>query len=536
MLIFVPILLLLFGSITIAIIYHVKSRVGLTWLVAAGSSLVAWLIMALMRLYLPTTVPLINWEPEPLFNASPFLMVDYISWPYAITLITINIAFIFTDSARSKTNINPMHWAGSMAITAIGLMALLAGNPLTMVLAWALVDIVELVYLLSVQKDNRHNHRIILMYASRLLSLIMFTWATMVGWLEIGQFDIDNIPARSGVYFLIAAALRLGIIPLNLSFLNEPELKRGPRTLLRLAPIASSLSLLARVPADVISIRPYWMLPIQLLIGFTALISALMWLLKEQELEARNSWYIALTSLALICAINGLAPTSRAWGISLLLSGSLLFLFDPPIKRLRFLLIPGLIGLLALPFTPANSGWQGLIGSSFNFLSLVAVIAHTLLVSGYIKFMMSGQGSATGLESWSKISFPIGLIFIIQTQIAIGVIGWPGVFNSENWWVGMISLGVTSILVLLAWRLRKSPINSSIKSRIEANQNVQKILNTINSVTNLEWLTRTISTLYRLASNVILTSATIIEGEGGILWALVFLILLFSFLKLGGLQ
>jgi hypothetical protein len=180
MLIFVPILLLLFGAITIAIIYRVKTRVGLTWLVAVGSSLVAWLIMALMRLYLPTTIPLINWEPETLFYASPFLMVDYISWPYAIALITINIAFIFTDSARSKTNINPMNWAGSMAITAIGLMALLAGNPLTMVLAWALVDGVEFVYLLSVQQDNRHNHHIILLYASRLLSLIMFTWVNSI--------------------------------------------------------------------------------------------------------------------------------------------------------------------------------------------------------------------------------------------------------------------------------------------------------------------------------------------------------------------
>jgi len=536
MLIFVPILLLLFGAITIAIIYRVKSRTGLTWLVAAGSSLVAWLIMALMRLYLPTTIPLINWEPETLFYASPFLIVDYISWPYAITLITINIAFIFTDSARSKTNINPMNWAGSMAITAIGLMALLAGNPLTMVLAWALVDGVEFVYLLSVQHDNKQNHRIILLYASRLLSLIMFTWATMVGWLDIGQFDIDSIPARSGVYFLIAAALRLGIIPLNLSFLNEPGLKRGPRTLLRLPPIASSLSLIARMPADVISIRPYWMLPLQILIGFTALISALLWLLREEELDARNYWHITLSCLAIICAINGHAPASRAWGITLLLSGSLLFLFDPPIKRLRFLLIPGLIGLIALPFTPASSGWLGLISSEFSLLSFVMIIAHALLVSGYIKLMMSGQGSATGLESWSKISFPIGLIFIIQTQIVIGVIGWPGVFTVDQWWVGLISLGMTAIVILLAWRLKMSPANLSIRARINSNQDIKKIIGVINSVTNLEWLTRTIEKIYRSTSKVIITSTTIIEGEGGILWAFVFLILLLSFLKVGGLE
>ena len=162
------------------------------------------------------------------------------------------------------------------------------------------------------------------------------------------------------------------------------------------------------------------------------------------------------------------------------------------------------------------------------------IISHALLVSGYNKFMMSGQGSATGLESWSKISFPIGLIFIIQTQIAVGVIGWPGVFNAEKWWVGLLSLGITLILATLAWRFRKSPKNLSFKSRIDANQNKQIFLEAINSVTSLEWMTRTITQLYRLTSNVILTSATIIEGEGGILWAFVFLILLLSFLKIGG--
>jgi len=110
------------------------------------------------------------------------------------------------------------------------------------------------------------------------------------------------------------------------------------------------------------------------------------------------------------------------------------------------------------------------------------------------------------------------------------------VFTLDQWWIGLISLGMTAIVILLAWRLKKSPVNLSFRARINSNQDIKKIIGVINSVTNLEWLTRTIEKIYRSTSKVILTSTAIIEGEGGILWAFVFLILLLSFLKVGGLE
>ena len=534
MLIFIPILFLILGAISIFIIIRASNRIGLTWIIAAGSSFAAWLSMMILRLYLPSTVSMIKWMPEVLFRESPFLMIDYNSWPYAAILVTILLAYIFTDSARSKASINPLNWSGSMVVIAIGLIALLAGNPLTMVLAWAIVDIVEFIYLLSVQTDTRQNRRIVLIYAFRMLSLIMLIWAVMVGWQELGPFDVENIPSRAGVYFLIAAALRLGVLPFNLQINENGDRASNPVSIIRYVPIAASLSLITRMPAEFMLIRPTWMIAVQIIISLSALVSGILWVTKANTAEGLSYWNIALTSLAILCAVNGQAPASRAWGIALLASGSLRALFNPPIKRLRFLLAFGLVGLVALPFTPAGSGWQGLVGNGLFFWSVVGIMTHAFLVLGYLRFIKSTEGSSIGLESWSKISYPIGLIFIIQTQIGLGLVGWPGSFTSDYWWVGGISLGFTGFLILADWILRRLRRKAPLTARMNTSQRLDRLSQRLNVAGSFEWAIKPLNLLYQVLGQLTRGLAGFLEGEAGIIWALIFVILIISFIRIGG--
>lgn len=535
MLIIVPIALLLVAAVVIRIINSVKPNFSTTWLIAAGATFSAWLVISGLRLYLPSTVNLIGWQPEVLFHASPKLLLDYQTWPYALSLVTLCMAVIFTDSARTRTESSPVTWAGSLAITSIGLLALLAGDPLTMVMAWAFVDLIELVYLLSTQDSDVFYPRIILFYGIRLLSIIMFIWATMVGWLDAGSFDLTTIPARSGMYFLIAAGLRLGVLPLNLPFLNEPELKRGAGTLLRLAPVASSLSVISRLPENAFTIRPNWVLPLQAMTALAAIYSAGMWATRADETEARPYWIVSLASFGIACAINGQAEASRAWGVALLLSGSMLFLFYPRIKRMRFLLFTGLIGLVALPFTPSATGWQGLIGQGFNFWSAVMILAHALLVLGYLRYILTASDAATGLETWARIIYPLGLIFTFQTHVAIGLIGWPGVFTVGLWWGGLASLLITILALILVWRLGLIPPYFFLPEGGKSFVLIRKVLPLIEDFFRLDWAYRLVWSIYTLFGKLMVTIIAILEGEGGVLWALLLLVLLITVLfSMGG--
>lgn len=536
MFILVPPLLLLLGALAIVIADKSKPKYARSWLIAISTTFAAWIIIGIFRLYLPSTVNLLDWKPEALFLASPKLSIDYLTWPYAMALITICLASILTDTARSQQESNPISWAASMSITAIGLIALLAGNPLTMVMAWAFVDIVELVYFLTSQPKGKFTQRTISAFTVRLLSIMAFIWATMVGWTEVGYFDFTEMPSRAGIYFLIAAGLRLGVLPLNLPFFEEPDLNRGSGTLLRLAPVASSLGVIAYLPIDALIIRPFWVLPIRILTTLSILYASIMWASRESETEARPFWIIALAGLAITSAINGMAAYSRAWGVALLLTGSLLFLFHPRIKRLRFLLMIGMLGMIALPYTPAASGWMGLVGQSLNFWGVLMILAHAILILGYIRYILTARSATTGLETWAKITFPLGFILIIQTNIALGIVGWPGVFTGELWLPSIISIIIVSATVIAFWRLNISPYEIQFSENNKTVTRIRAISHRIQTIFSFQWFYQVLLAGYHSLSRVFITIISILEGEGGILWSIVLLILIITiiFSQAGG--
>jgi hypothetical protein len=534
MLIIAPIFLLILAALIIVIVNRTKENYPISFMLAAISTFAAWLITLILRLYLPSTFPLVDWKPQSLFLASPFLSLDYQSWSFALSLITICMAAIFTDSARSSSGLSPVTWAGSLSITAFGMIALLAGNPLTMILAWAFMDIIEFFYLLFTQRDVSQNQRILLSFALHLLSILMFFWATMVGWHEVGgAFDFTNMPASASIYFLLAAGLRLGILPLNLPFFNEPVLNRGLSTLIRLAPVASSLCLIGRLPSDAFVMQPQWKLLLQAMTTLAAIYTAIRWTIHQDKAEAKPYWIISLSAISLYSAINGYPEASRAWGIALLLSGSMLFLYHPHLKRLRYLLFFGLAGLVALPFTPAVTGWDGLIGGHFTIWTLVMILAHAILVFGYVRFIFNAKASAAGLETWAKIIFPLGLIIIIQSDLITGLVGWPGSFTLGKWWAGLVSALIAVSLLFLVKRFKLDTITLKLADKGNWISTLQTPIKVVDKIFRLEWLYQLLLGISKLLSKLTFGITAVLEGEGGILWALLILLLLITVIMAG---
>jgi len=58
-----------------------------------------------------------------------------------------------------------------------------------------------------------------------MLSTFALVAGTVSGWLVQPGFTISTIPSQAGIFFLLAAGLRLGVLPLNLPFLQSPEEK-----------------------------------------------------------------------------------------------------------------------------------------------------------------------------------------------------------------------------------------------------------------------------------------------------------------------
>ena len=225
----------------------------------------------------------------------------------------------------------------------------------------------------------------------------------------------------------------------------------GAGTLIRLTPAASALVLIAHLPPGFLIFNQDLVKIIQILTLIAAFYSSLMWLTRKTTYEGRLYWMVALSSFAIQSALNGHPEASRVWGLGLLLSGSLLFLFNPPIRRIRFLPLLGLLGFIGLPYTIAASGWVGLLPDTFGFTSVIFILTHAFLVLA-ISATLSGQTVRSPDSKICTNPFPLGLVTLIQTILVIGLVGWPNVLLVGNLVGSLGSLVLVLVGLLVGWR------------------------------------------------------------------------------------
>ncbi len=464
MLILAPVILLLATAITLIILQWLRPGFGLAWLVATGATLITWLLVMFLRLRLPDVITIAQWEPLAIFYSSPQFILDRISWPYLFSLATLEFAFVLTATARDRSKSNPYTWAGTQAMVALGMLAVLAANPLTLMIAWFAIDAVELIILMSSLNDIQVGRRAIISFASRIGGTMILAWVVISnpGVNGIGQpsFDLNQIPARAGIFVILSVGLRLGVFPLHLPFSQEPRLRRGLGSVLRLVPVASSLALLGRLSGDVISKE--WMPYLLGLAVLAAFYCGIKWLLASDELMGRPYWLIGWASLSLICAINGLAAYSVAWGVAAILPGALIFLFSAREKQLLFLPALGVIGLSGLAFTPAASGWQGLAGKQFTMAGFLAIIVQSLFLLGYARHALRPGDEMSKVERWARVTYPAGLLVFIVADFILGIWGWPGSRTFGIWWAELISIAVFAAIVFIYYRYFETIRNSQV--------------------------------------------------------------------------
>ncbi len=532
MILLLPIGLLLLAALLISILDRYNRKFGTGWLIASAASIITWLTYFFMRLRLPTVLNVLSWEGSTLNLIGQFsFLLDYDNWPYALSLITITLAVVLTDAARTRYDSTPLSWAASLAISALGLLALQSGTSLTLMVTWVIVDLIELLYLLRLEDANRFYTSIVFSYGIRTASVLMLFLASIQAWQINMSFSLTEIPNKAGILFLLSAGLRLGVLPLNLPFLQEPNLRRGAGNIIRLAPVISSLSLLARLPANLMTGNLLgWMPLFQGLLAIAALYAAFRWFSASDEIEGRPFWIITWSSLAAACVLNGAPAASLAWGITLILPGSLLFLYNPRIQRMNFLLYFGLLGLVGLPFTPLASGWLGLAANGVTGWTILFTLAHAVMVLGYLKRILQPSGEVGALESWARLVYPLGLIINIQAIIAMGLIGWPGSLTLGTWWLGLISNILVIAAVIIVWRLGISPPYIHLPASSRLTKVFDWLIPRLEPIFRMEWLYKILWWIKDFLGTILNAISSILESEGGILWTILLMVLLISIL------
>lgn len=518
--------LLWLPSIVLTISQANKPNFARSWFIAIAGASLALLGTLFARLYLPMDMDFIRWLPESLYHSTLAFRIDYINWHYMIAILVLCLSVILTDSSRASANANPSSWAAALGLTGLNLISVMSKNPLTMAVAWAITDLVELIYILIFLRSSGSTGNVTTIYGVRLISTFVLVAATAVGWQVTAGLDFTQIPPTASLLFLVAAGLRLGVLPLNLPTQNDLELKRGIDLLLRFSPAVSALVLIAHLPSEILVLNQSLVSIISILTILAALYASAMWLTRANANEGRPYWVVALSAFALQSALNGQPENSRVWGLALLLTGGVLFLFDPPIRRIRFIPLLGLIGISGLPYTLAASGWSALLGQELTLAGIAMILCHAMLVGGYLRYILEANSTITGLEKYARITYPLGLILLIQTILVLNLVGWAGVLTLGTWWGGIASLGLVLLGGLLTRQLGVRLTSTEIKERVPFYRLLDRFLNTLRAIFSLDWIYATGRWLFSRFSTVSGFFQQVLEGEAGVLWSLFFLLVL----------
>ena len=515
MLILLPTLVMLFIALTLVLLRFLWPNFKYPWLVAALGSILAVVGVFLWQLHLPSSFSLPAWQPETIFSYFPVWLADNTSWPYALALATLATAVIWTSVVRNENE--PLSWAGTLLLSALGILAVSAGNPLTLVLVWSAIDLVELVIMLRSTEGEPQTASVAVAFAVRLAGTGFLLWAGTVSASARTIMDFHSIPPDVGIYLLLAAGLRLGVLPLHLPYRKENVLRRGFGTTLRLVSAAASLALLARIPASALT-SP--LIPYLILLSIIAtLYASWMWLRASDEIVGRPFWVLAMASLAVNASLRGNPVGSISWGVSLILCGGLIFLYSARRRRILWLPMLGLLGFASLPYTATASAWQ--VASQGSWLAIAPFLpAQGLLLAGFIRHTLHpGETSLESQERWVRVIYPAGLLFLAAAILLLGLWGWNGVKIIGTWWVSiaviLLATGFASLGLTVLVRLK--PISDQWRR-----------------IFRLDWLYRTLSEIDKFSRRVadLLTSS--LEGDGGLLWSFVLLVLILSILSTRG--
>jgi len=186
------------------------------------------------------------------------------------------------------------------------------------------------------------------------------------------------------------------------------------------------------------------------------------------------------------------------------------------------LVIFGLLGFSLFPYTPT---WRAvmLYDQIGIVLSIIFILAHALLMAGYLRHLFNMPAKSEAVEPWMRVVFPVGLVVLMGVHWGValnqGLVGISAPLLSLSWWAGVFAFAV--VLVLIYARTREIALPAPITSGIQ-------------SLLSLEWIYRLFWWFYRSIGRLFTSISSILEGEGGILWAVLILILLIVLLSQQG--
>jgi hypothetical protein len=180
------------------------------------------------------------------------------------------------------------------------------------------------------------------------------------------------------------------------------------------------------------------------------------------------------------------------------------------------------LGLFSLPFTLTAVTWQGAAPFDWLFWPF-AVVGQVMLAVGFVRHLWhTSESELANLPRWAQSAYPFGLLILAVLILTLGFWGWPGAVQAGLWPVGL-AVCLLSLSVLAAW-WRISGFGTLTAPPLE------RLTAELSSDTRLarsaEFFAALLWGLYRSLRRLADFFSGLLEGDGGLLWTVLVLVLL----------
>ncbi len=498
-------------------------RRPMAWMVMAASSLVLWLVVLLID---PGKGATLNWQDWFFSSGMHIGLLSQIgkqNWELIAALMTLHVAFIFTSGAKQEFGRDYILWILEALEIALTFLILTAADLWSLILAWTAMDGFLFVYW-SFFRKAAATEKIYRGFVIKFLGSILLVYITAQISGRGGSLLLSSLPAANSALVLLAALLHGGLFPLHV-FEDQKINHQTVLDFLSMSlPFLSSMYLVCYLPNHQLTFVSGLLFSAAALAALIYFI--LMWVNSRDELWG-SSWFLlafgAFVSYSFFSKTQG---TLQDWFVVLILFLPWLLLYGQRGKKTSFFPILLLIAMSGLPFSMLSYGSSGLTVNEISIPTLVTLFFHVSLLAGFIHFIFQKKADFDELESSSRMVYLIG-IFI--TMLAIGsfifrTMGSPSDEISGIW------AGIFAVILVLGYYFRKRAGEN--RGHVEAR--LGKVdSGRIRAILSFEWLFNAMGVVLNWIKPLVTGFSMLLEGEGGVLWSIVFLALLVTLLKSG---
>ena len=529
MLAILPLALLVITAFAVYILRYLPRGTGYAWLTAVLMALITWGGVLALNWFRPQDLVITPWRPfDPESADAIRLGWDSVSWVYAFSLISAELAVLMTAAARLRLSSNPATWAASLVITAAGIAVVLAQTPLALLLAWVMLDILDLQVVMRLSRAWKYTSSGVMAFVVRTLSSFLLISALAIQRVDGGPLSFDSMLPQASLLVLLSIGLRLGLLPLNTPYTEDFPFQRGLVSFIRLAAHTAGLAALARFPQT--GVPAAWQLPLYVITVFAILHGSVMWLTARNEIQGRPYWLLVLSGLSFISVLQGQPLASLAWGLVMVASGMGLFLYSARTRGLTVLPLLGALALSGLPFTPAASGWAGLVTLPLGVGDLIIIFSMAMLLAGYVWHGTRLADDFNELDGWVRGIYPFGLALVVLAGWLAAVFGLPGSINAAQWLPAVLTTALAVTIGVINWWFA-----SGGRAMLPANgwpvRSLRYAAQFLARSHRLTWLYDFLWLIYRGLRQLVSFATVLFEGEGGMMWAFVLLALLITLLS-----